>query len=90
MLIDVAAPVDIRFSGSLGTRSVRKQIQALSHYSIGNQKLPINAHTYVPPTAFLVISATVGSGKSIYHKLFEDVIRQLREGIAVLQKQLHE
>ena len=44
-LTPLATAVDIRCGGSLGTRSVRKQIQALLHFAIGNQKLRINANT---------------------------------------------
>ena len=39
LLSKIATSVDIRCSGSLGLRSVRKQIQALFHYAIGNQKI---------------------------------------------------
>ena len=90
MLAKVATAVDIRCSGSLGSRSVRKQIQALLHFAIGNQKMRVNANTFVPSTAALVISAMVGCGKSIYHKLLVDTMGMLREGTAVLDKQLHD
>ena len=52
--------------------------------------LRINANTLVPSTSALVVSAKVGSGKSIYHKLLEDVVGLLREGTAVLDKQIFE
>ena len=60
MLNSVATDMGITFSRVLGTRSVRKQIQALAHYCIGNQKLRVNANTHVPSTAVLRISPTVG------------------------------
>ena len=69
MLTNVATAVNIRCSGSLGSRSVMKQIQVLLHYCIGNQKLRINKNTLVPSTGVLVVSAAVGAGKNIYHNL---------------------
>ena len=90
MLTKLATAVDIRGCGSLGTRSVRKQIQALCHFAIGNQKLRVNANTLVPSTSALVISAVVGSGKSLYHSLFEEVIGMMRKATEVLDKQIHD
>ena len=90
LLTNVATAVDIRCCGSLGTRSVCKQIQALFHFAIGNQKLRINANTLVPSTVALVVSALVGSGKSLYHTLFDEVIGLLREATKVLDKQIHD
>ena len=46
----------------------------------------INANSLVPATCALVISSTVGSGKSIYHKYMVKVIEMLREGIEVLDR----
>ena len=86
----LATAVDIRCGGSLGTRSVRKQIQALLHFAIGNQKLRINANTLVPSTSALVITGTVGAGKSIYHKLFEQVVGLMTEATNELDKQIHD
>ena len=90
MLTKLATAVDIRCCGSLGTRSVRKQIQALFHFAIGNQKMGVNANTLVPSTSALVVSAIVGSGKSLYHDLFHDVIKLLRESTELLDKKIHE
>ena len=90
MFSKVATAVNIRCGGALGSRSVRKQIQALLHFAIGNQKMRINSNTFVPSTVALVISANVGSGKSIYHELFEDVVILLRDGTAVLEKQVYD
>ena len=89
MLTKVVTGDVIRCSGSLGSRSVRKQIQALCHFAIGNQKLRVNANTLVPSTSALVISAVVGSGKSLYHSLFEEVIGMMRKATEVLDKQIH-
>ena len=89
-LTRLATAVDIRCGGSLGTRSVRKQMQALLHFAIGNQKLRINANTLVPSTSALVITGTVGAGKSIYHKLFEQVVGLMTEATNELDKQIHE
>ena len=90
MLTKLATAVDIRGCGSLGTRSVRKQIQALCHFAIGNQKMRVNANTLVPSTCALVISGKVGSGKSLYHTWFEEVIGMMRKATEVLDKQIHE
>jgi len=90
MLTRVATAVDIRCCGSLGTRSVRKQIQSLFHFAIGNMKMRVNANSMVPSTSALMVSALVGSGKSLYHKLFEDIITLMREATEVLDKQIYE
>ena len=88
MLTKLETTLDIRGCGSLGTRSVRKQIQALSHFAIGNQKMRVNANTLVPSTSALIISAVVGSGKSLYHSLFEEIIGMMRKSTEVLDKQI--
>ena len=90
MLTRLATAVDIRCCGGLGTRCVRKQIQALFHFAISNQKMRVNANTLVPSTSALVVSATVGSGKSLYHGLFEEVIVLLRKSTELLDKQIHD
>ena len=90
MLTKLATAVDTRCCGGLGTRSVRKQIQALFHFAIGNQKMRVNANTLVPSTAALVVSALVGSGKSLYHSIFTDVIGMVREATEVLDRQIHD
>ena len=87
-LTKVATAVDIRCCGSLGTRSVRKQIQALTHFALGNMKLRINANSLVPSTAALVISAKVGAGKSLYHKLLEEVMGMVCNSTAVLDREI--
>ena len=87
-LSKVAAAVDIRACGSLGTRVVRKQVQALIHFAMGNTKMRINANSLVPSTAALVVSASVGAGKNLYHTLFEDVITMLATATASLDRQI--
>ena len=49
----------------------------------------VNANTLVPSTSALVVSAVVGSGKSLYHDLFKEVIVLLRESTEFLDKQIH-
>ena len=90
MLTKLATAVDTRGCGSLGTRSVRKQIQALLHFAIGNQKLRVNAISLVPSTSAVVVAARVGQGKSLYHTLFSEVMRLMRETTEVLDKQIHD
>ena len=84
----VATAVDIRCCGSLGSRSVRKQIQALLHFAMGNTKLRINANTLVPSTAALVVNATVGSGKNLYHSFFNDAVGMISDATEALDKQI--
>ena len=43
LLTKLETAVDIRCCGSLGTRCVGQQNQALLHFSIGNQKMRVNA-----------------------------------------------
>ena len=76
-LTKVATAVDIRCGGALGTRSVRKQIQSLIHFSIGNMKMRVNANELVLSTAALVVSPPVGAGKNIYQKLFMEVLEMI-------------
>ena len=90
MLSKLATAIDIRGCGSLGTRSVRKQIQALLHFAIGNQKMRVNANSLVPSTSALVLAVLVGSGKSLYHTVFSEVMQLVRETTKVLDKQIHD
>ena len=90
MLTDVAVAVNTHLGGSLGTRSTRKQLQAIMHVAAGNMLMRVNSSSYVPCTYFLPVCANVGSGKSVYYRFMREIMKFLYEGTEVLDRQIFE
>ena len=68
LLSSLAVALDKRCSGSLGTRSSRKQLQALVHLASGNEVMPVNSASRIPSTCTLCVCAFIGKGKPVYFK----------------------
>ena len=88
LLTKVAIAVNTHIGGSLGTRSTRKQLQALMHHVAGNMVLRVNSSSAVPSTYFLPICAAVGSGKSKYYGFMKAIVTMLSKGTEILDRQI--
>ena len=88
MFTNVAIVVNTHLGGSLGTRSTRKQIQAIVHHTAGNLQLQVNSSSTLPATCFLPVNAFIGKGKNPYYNFFKEILNLLQEGTEALDKQI--
>ena len=88
MSTKIAVAIDTHLGGSLGCRSVRKQLQGLIHHACGNLRMRVNSTSSMPSTYFLPVCAFIGESKSPYYTFLHDIMSLLSEGIKEIEKQL--
>ena len=88
ILTEVAVAVDTHLGGSLGTRSTRKQLQALFHYTAGNLVMIVNSSSKIPSTCVFPICAFIGEGKSKSQGFIKHLIKLLADGTAILDREI--
>lgn len=84
----LATMVDKFCAGTLGTKAHRKLLCSITHLACGNTKLMVSKGRLVKCTYALKQSGPVGSAKSIGHNVIADVVHNLSNAIAQLDKQL--
>ena len=82
VLTKISVAVNACLGGSLGTRSTRKQLQALFHHAAGNLEMIVNKNSKIPATCLLALCAFIGKGKSNYYNFLKDVVIKLADGIS--------
>ena len=89
ILSKIAVAVNTCLGGSLGTRSTRKQLQALLHHAYGNLEMRVSKNVKIPCTYLLPICAFVGQGKSNYYNFMKDLVNLLADGTATLDREIY-
>ena len=84
----MAVVINTHLRASLGTRSTRKQVQAIIHHTAGNLQLQVNSGSTLPATYFLPVNAFIGKGKNPYYNFFKEILNLLQEGTEALDKQI--
>ena len=88
ILSRIAIAVNSALGGSLGTRSTRKQLQALFHHCSGNLLMMVNRNSKIPSAYVLPICAFIGEGKNNYYNFMRDLANMLADGTACLDRQI--
>ena len=88
ILTKIAVAVNAYLGGSLGTRSTRKQLQALFHHASGNLEMRVNKNSKIPSTYLLPICAFIGQGKNNYYNFMKDLVSLLVDGTGILEREI--
>ena len=88
LLTAVAVSFEKRCSGSLGTRSSRKQLQCLVHLASGNEVMRVNSGSSIPSTSALCICAFIGKGKTKVSNLMRKLAQLFRNGVSFLDEKV--